>query len=256
MANRLSRIGHTLSHRSPSHSQTACPAAAAGCALLGVCRARSADTYAGAHLSRTTADIEKSLVCRSSCSGTPVAAAHNFLLPTPHSLVETTSRWVDQAASSRKSQIRTARLSYVPNYTWAHRHHTGRSEGIAVLYHNSIACLTMAALNTQSAAPVSDPTSPSAVLLLTMRYPHCLPFLLGVGYLPSSYLTPAPKVDGVRGMCASLSQASTYQLPVVLVGDFNLHYSDWEETMRRGESTAAPVERQRVEHTQPIADAR
>ena len=158
--------------------------------------------------------------------------------PTILALVET--RWVDQDPSARKSQIRTARLPHVPNYTWAHRHHTGRSGGIAVLYHNSVACLTMTALNTQSAALTGRPTNPAAALWLTMRYPHRPPFLLGAGYLPPAYSTAAEKVEGVRGLCAALSQARTYQLPVLLVGDFNLHHSDWEDVVSPGDSPAAP----------------
>ena len=158
--------------------------------------------------------------------------------PTILALVET--RWVDQDPSARKSQIRTAWLPYVPNYTWAHRHHTGRSGGIAVLYHNSIACLNMTTLNTQSAALAGNSTSPAAALWLTMRYPHRPPFLLGVGYLPPAYSTTAEKVEGVRGLCASLSHARAHQLPVLLVGDFNLHHSDWEDIVSPGDSPAAP----------------
>jgi len=100
----------------------------------------------------------------------------------------------------------------------------------------------MTALNMQSAALVSNPVSPAAVLWLTMRYPHCPPFLLGVGYLPPCSSAAAEKVEGVRGLCASLSQASTYQLPVLLVGDFNLHHPDWEDKVRSGVTVAAPVE--------------
>jgi hypothetical protein len=159
--------------------------------------------------------------------------------PTILALVET--RWVDQGPSSRPSQVRTARLPYIPNYTWTHRHHTFRSGGIAVLYHNSIACLAMPALNTQCAPLVNNPASPAAVLWLTMRYPHCPPFVLGVGYLPPSHAAPAEKVEGVRGMCAALGHASACQLPVVLVGDFNLHHPDWQDAMRPGVTMAAPV---------------
>ena len=149
--------------------------------------------------------------------------------PTILALVET--RWVDQDPSLHKRRAHAARLPYVPNYTWAHRHHTSRSGGIAVLYHNSIACLPMAALNELGASLDNDPTSAAAALWLTVRYPHSPPFLLGVGYLPP-YKTNAPSTGGVRGLCASLGQASSHQLPVLLVGDFNLHHGDWEDAWR------------------------
>ena len=159
--------------------------------------------------------------------------------PTILALVET--RWVDRDSSLPKSRIRTARLPYIPNYTWAHRHHTAKSGGIAVLYHNSIACLTMAALNTQSASLDNNPASAAAALWLTMRYPHSPAFLLGVGYLPP-FNTTAETLEGVRGLCASLGLASTCQLPVLLLGDFNLHHSDWEDAGRLNVSTVASSE--------------
>ena len=158
--------------------------------------------------------------------------------PTILALVET--RWEDHSPSAHKPHPRTTRLPTVPGYIWAHRHHTSRSGGIAVLYHNSIACLSMPTLNAQGAALVSDPASAAAVLWLTMRYPHRPAFLLGVGYLPPAYRTPAVNVEGVRGMCASLSQACTHRLPVLLVGDFNLHHRDWEDEVRAN-STVAPA---------------
>ena len=110
-----------------------------------------------------------------------------------------------------------------------------------MLYHNSIACLPMAALNTHSASLDNNPTSAAAALWLTMRYPHSPPFLLGVGYLPP-YSTTAETVEGVRGLCVSLNQASTHQLPVLLLGDFNLHHSDWEDAGRLNVSTVASTE--------------
>ena len=156
--------------------------------------------------------------------------------PTILALVET--RWVDQDPSSRQSRIRTARLPYVPNYTWAHRHHTARSGGIAVLYHNSIACMPMDSLNALSAPLDGVPSSAAAALWLTMRYPHNPPFLLGVGYLPPQP-TIAQALAGVQGLCASLNQASSHKLPVLLVGDFNLHHGDWENTFNRNVNTNA-----------------
>ena len=139
--------------------------------------------------------------------------------PTILALVET--RWVDQDPSLHKRRTYAARLPYVPNYTWAHRHHTSRSGGIAVLYHNSIACLPMPVLNTLSASLDNDPANAAAALWLTVRYPHSPPFLLGVGYLPP-YKSAIANAGGVRGLCASLSQASSHQLPVLLVGDFTV----------------------------------
>ena len=156
--------------------------------------------------------------------------------PTILALVET--RWVDQDPSLHRRRMHAARLPYVPNYTWAHRHHTSRSGGIAVLYHNSIACLPMAALNTLSASLDNDPATAAAALWLTMRYPHSPPFLLGVGYLPP-YKSALANAEGVRGLCASLSQASSHQLPVLLVGDFNLHHGDWEDAWRFNGSAAS-----------------
>ncbi len=47
--------------------------------------------------------------------------------PTILALVET--RWVDQDPSLHKRRAHAARLPYVPNYTWAHRHHTSKSGG-------------------------------------------------------------------------------------------------------------------------------
>ena len=43
-------------------------------------------------------------------------------------------------------------------------------------------------------------------------------------------------------MCALLSQARTHQLPVLLVGDFNLHHRDWEDKARTNCTVASANE--------------
>src|ERR1700744_6402186 len=82
---------------------------------------------------------------------------------TPHppsiiALVET--HWSDLAT------LRTtpSTLPSLPNYSWVHRHHTNRSGGLAILIHDSIACLPMSSLNDQSNPISRSADSPSAAL--------------------------------------------------------------------------------------------
>jgi hypothetical protein len=59
----------------------------------------------------------------------------------------------------------TTQLPNIPHYSWAHRHHTHRSGGLVILYHNSIACIPMSILD-QQCNPINavDPASASAVM--------------------------------------------------------------------------------------------
>ena len=144
---------------------------------------------------------------------------------TPHppsiiALVET--HWSDQAASRAGA---SSALPALPGYSWVHRHHTNRSGGLAVLMHDSIACLPMTALNAQSNPISVDPTSASAVLWHTIRFPNTPPFLLGVGYLSPSDI--ANDSVATQGICKSLQLAAAVGLPFMLVGDFNLRHPDW-----------------------------
>src|ERR1700710_196959 len=154
-------------------------------------------------------------------------ALHSLIDPslTPHppsiiALVET--HWSDQAPSRPGA---TSALPTLPGYSWVHRHHSNRSGGLAVLMHDSIACLPMTSLNTQSNPNSASPTSASAVLWHTIRFPNTPPFLLGVGYLAPSDV----ENDSVatEAMCKSLQRAAAVGLPLVLVGDFNLRHPDW-----------------------------
>lgn len=154
-------------------------------------------------------------------------ALHSLIDPslTPHppsiiALVET--HWSSQA-SPRDGVIPV--LPTLRGYSWVHRHHTNRSGGLAMLYHDSIACLPMTSLNAQSNPISASPTSPSAVLWHTIRFPNTPPFLLGVGYLAPSDV----ESDSIatEAMCKSLQRAAAVGLPLVLVGDFNLRHPDW-----------------------------
>jgi Reverse transcriptase (RNA-dependent DNA polymerase)/Endonuclease-reverse transcriptase len=143
---------------------------------------------------------------------------------TPHppsiiALVET--HWSDLAT------LRTtpSTLPSLPNYSWVHRHHTNRSGGLAILIHDSIACLPMSSLNDQSNPISRSADSPSAALWHTIRFPNTPPFLLGVGYLaPSDVSSNSLPTEA---MCKSLQLAVAVGLPMILVGDFNLRHANW-----------------------------
>jgi hypothetical protein len=61
-------------------------------------------------------------------------------------LVET--HWSGTVPHNR-SITKSVRLPAIPQYCWSHRHGTNKSGGIALLYHSSVACITMTALNDQ-----------------------------------------------------------------------------------------------------------
>jgi hypothetical protein len=165
-------------------------------------------------------------------SGTLQALINPILTPHPPSivvLVET--HWSATIPYHRTS---TTQLPSLPHYSWVYHHQTNRSGGLAVLYHNSIACLTMASLNDQCNPISSKADSASAVMWQTMRFPNTSPFLLGVGYI-------APQDHENHGlaaqaMCDAMKQATALALPMLLVGDFNLRHPDWLDFNRPGHS--------------------
>jgi exonuclease III len=157
---------------------------------------------------------------------------------TPHppsivALVET--HWSDQAPTQRA----LSSLPTLPNYSWVHRHHTNRSGGIAILLHDSIACLPMTSLNNRSNPLSTIAASASAVLWHTIRFPNTPPFLLGVGYLSPSDV--ANNNLATEAMCKSLQLAAAEGLPLVLVGDFNLRHPDWLDFNAGGNTTPPQV---------------
>ena len=156
-------------------------------------------------------------------SGALQALLNPRLTPCPPAivvLVET--HWSSTVPYHRTT---TTQLPSLPHYSWLYRHHTNRSGGLAILYHNSIACLPMHSLDAQCNPISLRPDSPSAVLWHTVRFPHTAPFLLGAGYL-------APDDNdnnslASEAMCKAMRSATALALPMLLVGDFNLRHTDW-----------------------------
>ena len=168
-------------------------------------------------------------------------ALQSLLNPTltPHppsiiALIET--HWSDQAPTQRAL---SPTLPTLPNYSWMHRHHTSRSGGLAILLHDSIACLPMTTLNNRSNPISTAATSASAVMWHTIRFPNTLPFLLGVGYLAPSDVSSNNLAT--EAMCKSLQLAAAEGLPLLLVGDFNLHHPDWLDFNAGGNTTPPQV---------------
>jgi hypothetical protein len=153
-------------------------------------------------------------------------ALHSLTDPslTPHppsiiALAET--HWSGQGPSRKHA---TDVLPTLPGYSWVHRHHSNRSGGLAILYHDSVACLPMTSLNEQSNPISASPLSASAILWHTIRFPNTPAFLLGVGYLaPSDVECDSAATEA---LCRSLQLAVAVGLPLVLVGDFNLRHAD------------------------------
>ena len=135
-------------------------------------------------------------------------------------LVET--HWSGTIPHHRTS---TTQLPSLPHYSWVHRHHNNLSGGLAVLYHNSISCLSMPTLDGQSNPISSTPDSASAVMWLTVRFPNTPSLLLGAAYLcPADH---AHNSLATEAMCRSMNHATALRLPMLLLGDFNLRHVDW-----------------------------
>jgi hypothetical protein len=133
----------------------------------------------------------------------------------------------------------TTQLPSLPHYSWVYRHHTNRSGGLAILYHNSIACLPMPSLDDQSNPISANPDSASAVLWHTVRFPNTSPFLLGAGYLsPGDHENNSLASEA---MCDSMKHATALGFPMLLVGDFNLRHPDWLDYGKPGHSVPPQV---------------
>ena len=170
-------------------------------------------------------------------SGALQALLNPRLTPCPPAivvLVET--HWSSTVPYHRTT---TTQLPSLPHYSWLYRHHTNRSGGLAILYHNSIACLPMHSLDAQCNPISLRPDSPSAVLWHTVRFPHTAPFLLGAGYL-------APDDNdnnslASEAMCKAMRSATALALPMLLVGDFNHRVITHAKTQRERDSDPRPL---------------
>ena len=108
-----------------------------------------------------------------------------------------------------------------------------------MLYHNSIACLSMPSLNDQSNPISTNPVSASAVLWHTVRFPNTPPLLLGAGYLsPEDHESNSL---ASQAMCDSMKHATALGLPMLLMGDFNLRHPDWLDYGRPGHTVPPQV---------------
>jgi len=143
--------------------------------------------------------------------------------PHPPSIIVLNETHWPSAVSARSTS--NNQLPNMPGYTWALQHHKNRSGGLAVLYHNSIACLPMQALNKLCNPISTDPESSAAVLWHTIRFPNAPPFLLGSAYIPPD--DHHRNEFAVKALCAGISRATAIGLPMLLVGDLNLHHADW-----------------------------
>src|ERR1700678_981532 len=71
------------------------------------------------------------------------------LTPPPPSIIAfVETHWSDTVTTGAGATSST--LPSLPNYSWVHRHHTNRSGGLAILIHDSIACIPMTSLNDHS----------------------------------------------------------------------------------------------------------
>lgn len=152
----------------------------------------------------------------------------SFTSKPPSIIVFTETHWSDAAAHGRPA---STKLPSVSGYNWAHRHHTATSGGLAILYHQSIACMPMTTLNAHCNPISLAPNSPSAVFWLTVRFSHTPPFLLGAGYIrPMDHESVNGGSQAAKAMCAAfLTAKAATNLPVLLTGDFNLRHPDWQD---------------------------
>ena len=83
----------------------------------------------------------------------------------------------------------------------------------------------MPALNKLCNPISTDPESSAAVLWHTIRFPNTPPFLLGSAYIPPD--DHHHNELAVKALCAGITRATAVGLPMLLVGDLNLHHADW-----------------------------
>jgi hypothetical protein len=91
-------------------------------------------------------------------SGALETLTHPSFTPQRPSIVVLTETHWSATKAGHRSQNGTE-LPPISGYTWAHRHHTNLSGGLAVLYHSSVACLPMPALDRMTNPISASPTS-------------------------------------------------------------------------------------------------
>jgi hypothetical protein len=114
-------------------------------------------------------------------------------------------------------------LTCIPSFTWSTLPGTSHGGGLALLTHNTVSCTELPNL---PVLPSHDEIHPNSdIMYRLIRFPHQPPFVIGVVYL-------SPSLGGVSSytitsLIHSLQAASSLSLPVLVLGDFNLHHSLW-----------------------------
>jgi len=101
--------------------------------------------------------------------------------------------------------------------------------GITLLYHSDCAILHLPLFSTRitNNLPPSIPPS-SSLLCAIVRPKHRSPFLLAVVYLPPQAAQSTKYLNQLLRLIESASDAHPH-LPLVVVGDFNCHHTDWND---------------------------
>lgn len=112
------------------------------------------------------------------------------------------------------------RLPTVPLYSWStFPGATSHGGGLALLCHHSVSCTELPHL------PSLPPDTNSAIMYRLLRFPHRQPFIIGV-----VYLSPSPggvSLQVVHSLFLSITVALSLTLPLLVLGDFNLHHPLW-----------------------------
>jgi Endonuclease-reverse transcriptase len=122
--------------------------------------------------------------------------------------------------------VDAASLPRVAGYSWTvHAASATRGGGVALLYHSSVACgelLSLPGLEAENEVPGGLSQSSSAVMWRLIRFAYLPPFVLGI-----IYLAPGAGVNTVSSLLRCINAAISLSMPVLLVGDFNLHHRLW-----------------------------
>ena len=108
----------------------------------------------------------------------------------------------------------------LPDYQCFSYPHTRSSGGIVILIHNSIA-IDSSAHGLPEFGP-SQTGDSSTLKWIRVRAPHRKSFIIG-----AVYLTPNTDITNIRLLHQSLDTAGLIDTPIFLVGDYNLHHSNW-----------------------------
>jgi hypothetical protein len=112
------------------------------------------------------------------------------------------------------------KLTTIDNYQWYTQPKSNGYGGLAILIHKSIPCQAI------NHIPKIQSTTSTDIMWIKIKLQNNPESIIGL-----TYFTPQIDQTSLNNCIFNIECALSIELPVILLGDFNMHHSDWNETI-------------------------